>query len=103
MNYSKLRAGDMVVCGGRGFSATLIKAATAGWENKFNKHISCHTGLVIEWVGQFFIAEMLGRGLSISPFKRYEKGNRWIIGIKRHPVYNNVMVRRDLIKSIELE
>ena len=103
MNYSKLRTGDLVVCGGRGFSAMLIKAATAGWDRKFDKHVSCHTGLVVEWAGQYFIAEMLGRGLSISPFKRYDKGRRWIIGIKRHPVYNNVMVRRALLKRVALD
>jgi hypothetical protein len=101
VNYSKLRTGDMVVCGGRGAFAALIRWAT---RRKQDKKISVHTGLVVEWAGQFFIAEMLGRGLTISPFKRYEKNRRrWILAIRRHSVYDKVKIRRALLKRVALD
>ena len=88
IDYNKLHIGDMVVCGGSGPTAVIIRAATVGWTSAFDKSISVHTGVIVKWAGQVFIAEMLGRGVTLSPPSRYEgKRRRYIMGIRRHPAY----------------
>ena len=105
INYDKLRVGDMVVCGGRGPTAMIIKAATVGRKAVFDKKVSCHTGMVVKWGGQFFIAEMLASGLCISPFSRYEKAKdrRFILDIKRSPVYSSPAKRKALQARVALD
>lgn len=101
IDYKKLRIADMVVCGGCGPSATITRLVTAGWRRMFDRSVSVHTGIICRFGGQFFIAEMLGKGLTISPPSRYEgKKRRYIIGIRRHSVYDEVRLRRNLNQKI---
>jgi len=105
VNYPKLRVGDIVVCGGRGPAARVTKRVTAGRRNKNNPLISCHTGLVVEFGGQFFIAEMLIRGFTLSSFLRYEyeRGSRFILDIKRSDVYDSREKRNALMGRVALD
>ena len=105
INYDVLRTGDMVVCGGKGFTANIIRRATVGRGRARDASISVHTGMVVKWGGQFFIAEMLAKGITLSPFARYEKGKRrrFIIDIRRSRVYDDKELRENLQKRVALD
>jgi len=101
MDYSKLRTGDMVVCGGTGPAAAVIRSVTAGWRRWNDKSVAVHTGIIVRWAGQYFVAEMLGRGITLSPPSRYEgKKRRYIIGIRRNHAYDSTTARGILNKRI---
>lgn len=99
MNYKKLRTGDMVCCAGRGLFAAITRKVTSG--RMWDRMVSVHTGIVVDWAGQYLIAEMGPKGLKLTPPVKYEKNKRrWILSIRRHYRYNNYMTRRALTARI---
>lgn len=102
INYSALRVGDMVVCGGRDGLAALVRFATMRKRIPYNRNeVSTHTGIVVDWAGQKFIAEMGASGLAINPFKRYLNGGpRYILDIKRHIALSDLINRDNLNNKI---
>ena len=91
--YPKIRPLDLVICGaGRVIpSAMAIRGVTAGGKNVFNREISIHTGLVVEWRGQLLIAQMLTNGgLSIDSMETLiGKRKRFILGFRRSKVFDD--------------
>jgi len=87
MRYANIKPADIVITGGRGAVANVVRFGTAGVSNMFDKEISTHVGVVIEIHGQLFIAEMKGgKGLQINSFKTYTQARRrWIIDVVRPP------------------
>ena len=85
INYLKLRPCDVVVTGGVGLFGYAIRAVTGGWKKRRKRHeIATHVGIVVEFHGQLFIAEMLGKGLKINPLSRYTgKTKRFILEVSR--------------------
>jgi cell wall-associated NlpC family hydrolase len=86
INYQNLEAGDIVCCGGKSPLAYIIRIVTKGWKKRHEKDVSTHTGIVIEFGGQKFIAEMLGtgKGLEINSLETYcENNRRFIIDVYR--------------------
>jgi len=84
VNYNSIQAGDIVITGGRGLFGFGIKWITGGFKNRHKKNIPTHVGMIVEWGGQKFIAEMLSGGISLNPFSRYtgeEGSKRWIVDI----------------------
>lgn len=96
--YQKLRPMDMVVCGGGRVipSAMIIRRVTAGRRHTFDRSTSVHTGLVIQWRNELFVAQMLtNRGLSIDSMESLiGKRKRFILGFRRSRVFNDVADRR---------
>jgi len=95
--YPKLRSMDMVVCGGGRVipSSMIIRRVTAGRKKTFDRSISVHTGLVVEWEGQLFIAQMLtNRGLSVDSMETLVgKRKRFILGFRRSKVFDDAVLR----------
>ncbi len=84
IDYEKLRAGDVVFCGGRGVFSSLIRLVTGG-KNRSVKTTATHVGILVDFHGQILMAEMLGNGLSISSLEEYQKNKRrFMLGIYRH-------------------
>lgn len=84
INYDPIKTGDIVVTGGSGLFGYGIKWVTSGFKSRHKKNIPTHVGIVIEWGGQKFIAEMLSKGFSLNPFSRYtgeESKRKWIVDI----------------------
>lgn len=105
LDYSVLQPMDLVLTGGYSPLAILIKWKTAGRKNMLNPDIATHCGVVVEWKGQLLIAEMLGRGLSLNSLEEYtgRRRSRWIVGIRRHFVYNNAIIRENAQRRIALD
>lgn len=105
--YPKLRPLDLVVCGGRGYIAWRIRRRTAGRRRQFDKRVATHTGLLVQFGRQLFIAEMLIGGLSIDTLERYlRQRSRYIICFRRSGVFDDAMVRaeaQDIIAYIYRE
>lgn len=81
IDYEKLRSGDLVLCGGRGFVSSVIRFVTGGSNDK---NIATHVGIIIDVWGQKLIAEMKAGGLEINSLNEYVgKRRRFIIGIRR--------------------
>ena len=85
INYSSLKTGDIVCCGGVGLFAYAIRLVTAGlWKRHSIKDVAVHVGILVRLSGQIFIAEMLGSGLAIRSLEEYRKNKRsFIISIGR--------------------
>lgn len=85
LDYSKLKPCDVVITGGVGLFGYAIRLVTGGWKNRRNRHeIATHVGIVVEFHGQLFVAEMLGGGLTINPLSRYTaKKTRFILDVVR--------------------
>jgi hypothetical protein len=103
IDYSKLRPGDRVDCGGRGPFATTTRIVTSGFENAFNRKIAVHTGMIVDVRGQILIAEMAGDGfmskpkLRIQPLTRYiGNRSRWILAIKRNRAFDDAVMREKI-------
>lgn len=111
-NYSALKVGDMVCTGGHDGLAALVRFATMRKRIPYDKDkVSTHTGIVVQWGDQFFIAEMTADGITLSPFLKYTDGNRFILDIRRNTsleVYGardaiNCRVAKDYRRSIEYD
>ena len=114
INYPVLKTGDIVVCGGRGLLAYIIRWSTTRFKNRRNKNISCHTAMVIDFHGQKLIVEMLGTDggiIRLNSLERYLNHNsRHILDIKRFYTMDDVdrqmieeEVARDIRKGIEYD
>lgn len=83
IDYKLLHTGDMVCCGAHSLFAMTIRIVTRGFKYAFDKFTSTHTGMVVDWACEKFIAEMGGRGIELNPFSEYGKWNKWIICIRQ--------------------
>lgn len=85
IDYFKLKPCDVVITGGIGLFGYGIRLVTGGWKNRRKRNeIATHVGIIVEFHGQLFIAEMLGDGLQINPLSRYTtKKNRFILDVVR--------------------
>lgn len=85
IDFSKLKAGDIVVTGGSGLFSYLIKRYTYKDSSIEEKKKATHVGIVVEFGGQKFIAEMIHPHIRITPFSQYENSDRrWIIDVVTH-------------------
>jgi len=101
VDFCKLRTGDMVCCGGHGPMATVTRIVTAGGSRWNDSGVAVHTGLIVEWAGQKLIAEMLGRGITLSAPSRYEgKHRRYILEILRNAAYDGDDARDALNRRV---
>jgi hypothetical protein len=62
--------------------------------------VSTHTGLVVKWAGQFFIAEMTAHGITLSPFTKYDGTRRFILDIRRHAALCNETSQEALNREV---
>jgi hypothetical protein len=104
INYSVLKSGDRVLCGGKSPFATITRIVTSGIKDAFNYGVCVHTGLVIDFHGQKLIAEMQPKGLEINSLSRYttNNGKRFILDIARSPVIDLDDNRKKLEELIAL-
>jgi len=102
IDYSFIKAGDIVLTGGRSLFSYLIRLVTAGFKKRHDKTTVTHVGIVVDLAGQKYIMEMLKDGMALSPFSRYlgESHRRWIIGVTTHPklsVANRMTINSELM------
>lgn len=85
VNYSKIEPCDIIVTGGISLFSYVIRFVTRGFKNRRNRReIPTHVGIVVEFHGQYFIAEMLSDGLNINPLSRYlDSKKRFILDVVR--------------------
>lgn len=104
INYGALKTGDIVSCGGVGPFAYAIRLFTKGLKYRRDiKTVSTHTGMIIDLVGQKFIAEMNASGLQINSLEIYRKNRRkFIIGISRSSELTDIC-RIGIEKKISLD
>ena len=86
IDYTKLRPGMLVVCGGDTVVSKFIRGVTSGFKRWRDRDTATHVGIVVEFKGRFFIAESVGdkfeNGLRLSPFGKYLKDdNKYLIDI----------------------
>jgi len=81
IDYSKLRSGDIVMTGGGGIFAALIRFFTAKGIRK-SKAVT-HVGILVDFNGQLLLAEMKKEGLSISSLEEYNSEYKYIVNIGR--------------------
>jgi hypothetical protein len=95
INYDNLQPMDRVDCAGRGVSATVTRTVTAGKEYADCYGIAVHTACVVDFAGQKMLIEMGPGGIRRVDFLRYEfeMSRRWILDIRRHPVFDNADIR----------
>lgn len=93
VDYSRIRAGDVVLTASSNFRCRLIRLG-ARWNiaDMFRMDIPNHIGIVIEDDECLAIAEMLSTGLEINPLEDYTRDwkHHRIVGVKRHPGYANL-------------
>jgi hypothetical protein len=82
IKYENLSSCDIVVCGGHGLVAGVIRWATD--HKMFDPQVSTHTGIIVDLHGQKMIAEATPKGLKLNSLEDY-LGNRkrFIMGIYR--------------------
>ena len=104
-NYDNLRTMDMIVCAGKSPFAVLTRIVTVGLRYAFNYGIAVHTGMVFNMDGQKLVAEMQPKGLEINSLEKYNKvgGRRWVINIRRHPVFHSEWLRVSAQQKIALD
>lgn len=95
IRYDKLQPMDRVDCAGRGPFATTTRIVTAGRDYARCYGIAVHTACVVDFAGQKMLIEMGPGGIRRVDFLRYEfeMSRRWIIDIRRHPVFDNADIR----------
>jgi len=106
IDYSELRPLDLVVFSGKGFNPGCCRFSSTGSIFKIrDKSIACHIGTIIEWQGNYFIAESRSGGVQINPIQKYLdiKGSRYILDVKRHPVYDDPEKADRVMKNISLD
>lgn len=101
IDKNKLQPMDMVIFGGKGFNPCCCRFASTGdIFSIFDKFIPIHIGMIIELNGLLFIAESRSGGVQINPIAKYTdtKYSRYIMDIKRHPVYNDQNKRQKVMQ-----
>lgn len=102
INYSNLKAGDVVVCGADTIVGSIIRFFTRRDTGKYK--VSTHTAIVVDFWGQKLIAEMWASGLRISSLEKYNSGNKnYIISIKRAKDLtdeNRVKLQKEISKDL---
>ena len=87
IDYSALQACDIVLCGGAGLFGAAIRFFTGGrfFKSATNPLGVTHAGLIVQWEGQAFIAEMKPGGLEINSLEEYNRADRrhFIAGVFR--------------------
>jgi len=86
INYSVLKTGDVVICGGVGPIGYFVRMFTAGFKKRHDSKVSTHTAIVVEFHGQKLIAEMKGTTgkIELSSLEEYLiNRRRFIIDIRR--------------------
>jgi hypothetical protein len=83
IKYENLQSCDIVVCGGHGLVAGVIRSATG--HKPFDTSISTHTGIIIDLHGQKMIGEATAKGgLKLNSLEEYlNNRKRFILGIYR--------------------
>lgn len=91
INYSALKTGDIVDCGGKSPLAYVIRWVTAGRNHRFDPNIASHTGMVVDFSGQKLMIEMKGtRGIQLVSLEKYcENNRRFIIDVRRSKDMND--------------
>jgi len=105
IDYKKLQTLDLAVFSGKGLINIVNKASLIGWNKIFSTDVATHLGLVVEWKGQYFIAETSLGGLQLNSIEKYlhKSGRNWLIDIIRHPVYDDKQKREDAERRIAID
>lgn len=104
IDYTALRPMDIVFCGAHSLFAAAIRAVTGGARELFDHGFPNHAGIVVDFHGQFLIAEMLGSGLVVNSLEDYTKGKLkpYIISVARHPAFTDAS-REEAQRRIALD
>lgn len=103
INYDKVQPLDMVVFSGKGFNPCCCRFSTTGdIFSIFDQSIPCHIGTIIKWEGIHFIAESRSGGVQLNSIENYldTKNKRYILDIKRDPVFNDQTIQTIVQKQI---
>ena len=106
VNYPVLRAGDLVFTGGKKPFDYITRWVTKDFKNRRNYEVATHVGMLVNFWGQLFIAEMVGRSgwLEINPLSKYlNKRRKFIIDIKRTPVLQHMPFLKATMSQIALD
>jgi hypothetical protein len=95
IDYPRLQAMDRVDFAGRGLTADIIRARTAGPRYRRNYGVSIHTASVVNLSGQKMLIQMGAGGIECRDMRRYEYAlsRSYILGIYRHPIMESRAVR----------
>lgn len=107
INYGSLQPMDIVLTGRRSLFGGFVRVVTGGLSKLTKRDVAVHCGLVVDLDGELVMAEMTGKdingrggGLLLSSLESYNTSRDFIVGIKRHGVYANRLVRQAAMRRI---
>ncbi len=95
IDFTKIRPGMMVACGGHSLTSRIIRVVSLGRKHWSNENVVTHVGVTIEIKGRYFIAESVGsdfpHGLRISSFGKYlNSRHKYILDVLDCPKFRAV-------------